>query len=273
MGGCTVTTVTKAIDFLRPVSFRGKPRVISPLIPRSGIVTARVFGAEMQLDLSNYIDRMIYLGCYEPLNTYRFRSLLSPGMTVVDVGANIGYFSLLAASIVGQGGKVVAVEPHPETYRSLKRTIDRNNSRNVRAHRIALSDVEETLSIHMADQEAFPNRTATTVRSDDPEYANSPTVQSHRLDRCISDWRLEVVDLLKVDVDGFETKVMRGARSALESGLIRNVIIEFSDYWLGATGSSTEKLKALITDFGLEERRNPIAAFFLGPSPDRLFSL
>ncbi len=96
-----VTTVTKVIDFLRPVSFRGKPRVTSPLIPESGIVTARVFGAEMQLDLSNYIDRMIYLGCYEPLNTYRFRSLLSPGMTVVDVGANIGYFSLLAASIVG----------------------------------------------------------------------------------------------------------------------------------------------------------------------------
>ncbi len=266
-------TVTKVIDFLRPVSFRGKPRITSPLIPESGIVTARVFGAEMQLDLSNYIDRMIYLGCFEPLNTYRFRSLLSPGMTVVDVGANIGYFSLLAASIVGQSGKVIAVEPHPETYRALKRTLDRNHARTVRAHQIALSDVEETLAVHMADQELYHNRTARTVRSDDPAYANSPAVQSYRLDRCISDWQLEAVDLLKVDVEGFETKVILGARSAFESGLIRNVIIEFKDHWLGASGSSKEKLAALITDFGLEERPNPIAAFFLGPTPDRLFSL
>ena len=80
---------------LRPITFRGKGRLLAPLVPLTGEKSAQVFHCMLKLDLGNSIERMVYMGCYEPLNTFRVKGLLRPGMTFVDVGANIGYFTVL----------------------------------------------------------------------------------------------------------------------------------------------------------------------------------
>ncbi len=92
------------VQLLRPFSFRGKYRLLTALIPKQGQREACIFGVRSTLDLSDLIQRFIYLGCYEPLETAAVRKVLRPGMTFVDAGANIGYFTWLAARLVGPTG-------------------------------------------------------------------------------------------------------------------------------------------------------------------------
>src|SRR4029079_6897726 len=101
--------VDPLISLLRPIWFRGKLRLLDPRTAKTGQRTAKVFGCKMNLDLSDLIQRRIYLGCYEPAETAFFRKILRPGHKVVDVGANVGYFTALAASLVGPGGAVVGI--------------------------------------------------------------------------------------------------------------------------------------------------------------------
>lgn len=260
--------MTKLLDQLRRWQFRGKRRLWTSVTPIAGKRVTRVFGANLELDLTNHVDRTIFMGCYEPLNTSLFKQILCPGGTVVDVGANIGYFSLLAAKLVGNAGKVIAVEAHPRNFEVLSAAVQRNGLQQVIPVNIGLSDENGSAQIIMADQNEFANRTASMV----PQAGLSgPTVPVRRLDDCISGWNIDVVDLLKIDVDGFETKIVRGAAESLSSGRVRNVIIELDDHWLSASGSSAEELTALFHAAGFTIERHPIASFLLGPVQDHHF--
>jgi len=230
---------------------------------------ARIYGADLELDVSNYVDRTIFMGCYEPVNTFLFKQILRPGGTAVDVGANIGYFTLLAASLVGEGGRVIAAEAHPRNFEILAAAVERNGLKQVRPVNLGLSDENGSGQIIMADQKEYANRTASMV----PQSGlTGPTIQLRTLDDCMAEWGIDVVDLLKIDVDGFETKVVRGGAKSLASGRIRNVIVEFDERWLSASGSSVDELTSLLHAAGFREARHRILSFFMGPLGDRDFT-
>jgi hypothetical protein len=81
----------------RGFHFRGKGRLLDKIVPPSGIRVCKVFGSTFTLDLSDVVQRQIYLGTFEPKETAIIRSRLRPGMTFLDVGANVGYYTALAA--------------------------------------------------------------------------------------------------------------------------------------------------------------------------------
>jgi FkbM family methyltransferase len=261
--------MTGVMDLLRPIPFRGKVRLFSPLLPGRGECRARVFGYQVPLDLSNYIDRMIYLGTFEPLNTYRFRKLLRPGMTVVDVGANIGYFSWLAARKVGPKGRVVALEPHPMNFAVLQAVQKANRIECLTPLQAGLSDANGTARIGKIAASQFADRTASMVDA----APTDPEVPVWTLDELVEKEALTTIDLLKIDVDGFESRILRGARRTLEAGRVRNLIIEFNPFWMEKTGSSAAELTSLITLGGLVDRTGEdlLSGFLLGPSEDRRF--
>ena len=93
-----------------------KYRLINPFLAPSGNRTAKVFGATFDLDLSDHIQRNVFVGCYERDETILFRRLVKPGQTVLDVGANIGYFTALAAKLVTKTGRVISIEPNPTAF-------------------------------------------------------------------------------------------------------------------------------------------------------------
>ncbi len=259
------------IDLLRPISFRGKARLLAPLTPQIGKRVTSVFGYRLPLDLKNYVDRTIYLGCFEPVNSLRFRRILRQGMTVVDVGANIGYFTLLAASLVGRKGRVIAIEPHPTNFSILSEVVRTNGLGQVQPLAFGLGDVKSRAEISMADQALFPNRTASMVP---PKSDTSFSVEVRTLDDCVSEWGIETIDLLKIDVDGFESKIIAGAKRSLENGTIKNVIVEFNEFWLRTTGGSPDMLRAAIEQTGLLDvtERSRFAELFLGKTEDRHFA-
>ena len=102
---------------LRPIRVRGKGRALDLITPHSGTRTVPVWdGAVMTLNLANVIHRMIYMGAFSPHITAHLRALLPTGGTFLDVGANIGYFSLVASRLVGPSGRVLAAEPNPGAF-------------------------------------------------------------------------------------------------------------------------------------------------------------
>jgi FkbM family methyltransferase len=220
--------------------FRGKARLQQWLLRTSGTERASVFGYVMSLDLSDVIQRDIYAGLYEPYETTFLKSWLRPGMTVVDVGANVGYYTWMASSLVGPAGRAIAVEPGPYAFERLERVVADNAIRNVTLNRMALSDTSGTATLFVP-------------RSSEGNYNPSLTpylpnmlpvdVAVERLDDLLDRLRVERVDLLKVDVEGHEIGVFRGAAASFREHRIRAVLCEFNEEYTEGAGGSCRELE------------------------------
>jgi FkbM family methyltransferase len=201
----------------------------------------------MELDLKDLIQRSIYLGTFEPFETRVVASFLSPGMTVIDVGANVGYYTALASSKVGFDGNVIAVEPAPRPFARLKDMIVKNHL-TARAFNFGLGEKSGKEGIYQSPDSS--NDTPTMVAHGG--LSPMTTVEVRSLDDCLDDWRIRHVDLLKIDVEGWEPRVVAGASRALASGRIGAILCEFNGYWLRANGSSSQTLLKTLMHFGFQ---------------------
>ena len=243
-----MTGLNRVFDLIRPLRFRGKYRLINPLAPASGEHPALVFGCRMRLDVSEHIQRMIYLGCFERRETQMVMRVLRSGMTMVDVGANVGYFTTLAAHQVGRTGSVIAVEPSSAPFAHLRYLTTRNRIPQVRLFRGALSDRRGREPIYCGDP---GNHTPTMIAHGD--LAPLEYVSVRTLDDLVTELGIDRIDLLKIDVEGYEAAVIRGARDLLERRAIGSVLCEFNDYWLRASGTSSAALWRTFLDLGFRD--------------------
>lgn len=235
------------IDLLRPIQFRGKARLLNPFVPKRGDRVANVFGAKMRLDLSEHIQRYIYMGAYEREETVAVKHYLRAGWTVVDVGANVGYFTALAASGVGSAGRVIAIEPSAVAFARLSSMIAENRLTQCAALNVGLADRSGECALYRDPQST--NHTPTMVRHGTSEFASAP-VKIRLLDDVLDEQRVGMVDLLKIDVEGYEPQVLAGAARALAERRVRAMLIEFNDYWLRENNSSAAALRAKIDELG-----------------------
>ena len=120
----------------------------------------------MSCPLTDMIGRRIFLfGVWEPEMTAYVEATLRPGGVFIDVGANIGYYSMLASRLVGPSGSVVAIEPSPTNFSELKRNIALNHALNIRAIDMAVGDeVVRCSPLPGAEIEQRPNRAAGETR-------------------------------------------------------------------------------------------------------------
>jgi FkbM family methyltransferase len=224
------------VSTLRPFQFRGKARIMAPWIRRSGVRTVRLDGYRIELDLTDYIQRMIFLGAYERWESRIVRRLLQPGMCVVDVGANIGYFTLLAARRVGRTGRVFAIEPSPYAADRLDKTISKNEISHVRLERCGLGQRRGEVLLYDAEK----GNHSPTMLGDSGTPGKLVPIRS--LDECVREWSIDRIDLLKVDVEGYEPEVFAGAADTMASGGIRAILCEFNTYWLTRARTSPREV-------------------------------
>ena len=198
--------------------FRGKHRLLNLVTPTHGTKTAMLGTARIEVQLDDYIGRTIFMGCYEPHNTRLLRTVLRPGDTFVDVGANIGYFSLLAAQLVGPKGAVYAFEPFAQNFADLEKNVERNGYLNVKCFGLGCSDTSEPTFISQIDQRLFPNRTATMVVGPGAPDHVTEKVDNVRLDNFLLGQNVSAIRCMKIDTDGWDHKVLLGAKRLLELG-------------------------------------------------------
>ncbi len=161
------------------------------------------FGAKISCNIRDFIQRRIYFfNLYEPNLTYFLVHTLQAGDVVVDVGANIGYFSLLASKLVGPSGKVISIEAAPETFDLLRRNHDRNACGNVEALNVAATLNETTVEIVRRD--------ARNIGSNEIRISSSPKPDGvpGRPVSAIMGGDISRVRLIKIDIEGSEVPVL-----------------------------------------------------------------
>jgi FkbM family methyltransferase len=198
----------------------------------------------MRVDLADWLGQYVFLtGTYEPQTAEVIALLVDPGDTVVDVGANAGFFTLLAASRVGPAGQVLAFEPVPAVWAALNLNVDLNGVRQVSLHRVALSDANGTLTMY----EGPPShRGVSSLRPLGDGFA------THQVEvRCLDDWMhtLRRVKLIKIDVEGAEQHVVRGMRRLIERDA-PFLVVEVTDAYLRKMGHSASMLFGSLAALG-----------------------
>jgi FkbM family methyltransferase len=247
--------IERVVDSLRPIPFRGKRRLLGALVPRTGERVAKVFGYDVKLDLAEHVQRDVYLGTFEPEDTRRVRRFLRPGMTVADVGAHVGYYTLLAASCVGAQGRVLSFEPNPRSSARLEATVRANGLTHVRTFRVALSSSEGSRELFSSGDPAA-SLNASLHGSPDRGGNENPakeSVPTRTLDACCAEVGVERIDLLKIDVEGHEPEAFRGAKTLIAAGKIDAVLCELNDYWLREAGSSARELHRWLVAAGFDD--------------------
>jgi FkbM family methyltransferase len=177
---------------------------------------------------------IVAVGEWEPGLTSYFGAYLKPGMTFLDLGAHVGYFSCLAGRLVGPRGLVVAFEPNPRNYELLLANVWRNNLTNVVCFPWAVSDTSQILDLYLATGNSGDHRIFATPGRD------SVPVRAVALDA------LEVlrppVDVVKIDVQGAEEAVFRGAEQLFAASPGAMIATEFSVNEATAFGSDPRSL-------------------------------
>jgi FkbM family methyltransferase len=166
-----------------------------------------------------------------------FRGLINRGDTVIDVGANMGFVTLMLASLVGSTGRVVALEPSPKTFRKLRQTVEKNGYADlVTALNLGCGSEAGTVTLHQVSGSSGN----ATVRGN---IEGGEQINLTRLD----DLDVSGVDLIKIDTEGFEPQVLQGGEKLIADG--RPIIyIELGGHYL----DSTPEAVALLADFGYD---------------------
>lgn len=181
-------------------------------------------------------------GVWEPYETALVLQLLGPGDCFVDVGANIGYFSIVAGRRVGPGGQVWAFEPDPDNFALLQRSVEHNSLGHiVHAAQAGLAATEGGAQLYLSadnlgDHQLFPGR----------EKRPAVTVALHRGDSALE--AAADIDLIKIDVQGYEHEVMQGLMPRLvRQATPPQVLIELTPFSLRQAGSSGRELINALT--------------------------
>jgi FkbM family methyltransferase len=196
---------------------------------------------------------------YEVLELELVEFLLHPGMTVIDVGANVGIHTAIAARSVAPGGTVYGFEPVPENFEILVGNLARNQLTNVVVEQLAVGDEAGRSTIYLEDHSIG---THSLLRSDNSNLAHSLSVAITTLDGYFVDDMPDKVNLLKIDVEGYEPNVLKGATGVLER--TDHLLIEYNRASIEANGGVGAFIE-LLADFdhlyAINERSHALTVF------------
>jgi FkbM family methyltransferase len=221
---------------------------------RSTVV--EIQGSKMYVDpeglprgFRNTFQAYIIRNGWEELTTKMFKESVRKGNVVLDLGANVGYYSLLAAQLVGKEGKVYSFEPEPNNFSVLLKNIELNSYDNIVPVQKAVSDTSGkiTLFLHNRDTGAH------TIYQPEPgehHFAESVEVETVVLDEFL-DGKEKHVDIVKVDVEGAEMAVLSGMKEMITKNKDLKMFIEFHPPGIKRRGdSSSEFARRLLEDYG-----------------------
>ena len=186
-------------------------------------------------------------GEYEPAMTRVLHRYLKPGDVFIDLGANEGYFTIIASSLVGDSGSVIAIEPQSRLQHSLKATLALNDCANVQLFQTLVTSSTGTARLHLA---ADTNTGATSLFRVSKYPVPTEEVRSMTLRDFLRSTGIKSCDLLKVDIEGAEYEVFMSAGEVLKSGAIRKIALEIHGSILEGRGLSGEELHRFILSHG-----------------------
>jgi FkbM family methyltransferase len=172
---------------------------------------------------------------FEPEMVERFQRVVRPGMVVLDIGANLGYYTLLASKLAGPGGKVLAFEPELTNLSFLMKNIAQNACVNVFVCPCAVSDAFGELTLYLS----YPSRSGHSIIRPDDGASRSQRVGAVSLDEYVAPLEPNVV---KIDIEGAEALALRGMKRMVGNPALEAVFIECNRDALLKRGSSADEV-------------------------------
>ncbi|MBA4320652.1 MAG: hypothetical protein C0412_19845 [Flavobacterium sp.] len=191
---------------------------------------------------------------HEKATTDLFKKVVKEGNVVVDLGANVGYFTLLAARLVGEKGKVYAFEPEPKNYSYLVKNIKLNNYNNVQAFQKAVSDKNGKTQLYICDYDSGHH--TINQYGGVEKYSRgrlveekSIEIEAVTLDEFFKN-REESIDVIKMDVEGAEALALAGMDNILRKNKKLKMFVEFFPLLIRKMGNSPEEfIYKLLKDY------------------------
>jgi len=186
---------------------------------------------------------------YEPTSQFKPKA----GWIVIDVGAHIGLYTIRAARLVGSDGVVIAIEPNPSSYEVLKLNLKLNRLTNVIPVNIAISNFSGKAVLYIPSYTANASLNNDYVRVAGYERVDCCLVNVKKLSQLIRDLKLNRIDLLKIDAEGEELKIVEEIRNSNILDIVDRLVIEVHkdvvDHLVVADVLEREGFKVIVVDF------------------------
>lgn len=235
---------------LEPLPIRGKGRLsqaVFRMLPTSEAECHPLPTVTVHVRPEVWIERLMWAGAYERELVSLFKRALGPGMVALDVGANIGYFSVLAAGLVGETGLVHSFEPAPACFSQLKRNLAAFPWAD--ASPFAVADESGVARFHFSEK---PSQTGWgSLLSEENAAMQETEVPVITLDEWVREQGIRRVDFIKMDVEGAEYRALLGAVEILQR--YRPIVVaELNAVCLARDGRRPEDVLALLRAAGYD---------------------
>lgn len=191
---------------------------------------------------------LLIKGVYEEHETELFRELIKPGMVVLDIGANIGYYTLIASKLVGDDGRVYAFEPDPKNYELLVKNIEINGYNNITPIHKAVSNKSGRIKLFI---DKLSPSLSSFSKDNVLEKAGFLEVETTALDDFFGLTGGDTVNLIKMDTQGAEGLIIEGSERLLRNNNLK-IIMEFWPYGLRNVGTDPLGLLYKLQSYGFE---------------------
>jgi len=234
------------VSLLRPKPLKALANaVLSAMIPETATVGDGSIIALNKKDA--VVSGALMFGVYEKFETELIRKKLGPGMTVIDIGANIGYYTAIAAQAVGPAGRVIAFEPDPENFAYLEKTVVLNKLTNVTCYQVAIADSVGAGHLFLSPEN---NKGDQRIYAS-PEKRESIGIQLTTLDAFIQGHDVPRVDFIKMDIQGAEGLALAGMKKTIGDN---GHLMMFTEFWpmgIERTGQSPLAFLNILKELGM----------------------
>lgn len=193
------------------------------------------------------VSGALFFRVYERTELAFFQSACCSGMSFLDVGANVGFYTALAARRIGPTGKIVALEPDPESHGFLKQTVAANEAVNVVCLTTAAAASRGRFKLYISPENRGDNR----LYQPDPSWP-SVEVETAPADDLLAGLGIEQLDLIKIDVQGAEGGVIDGLEKTIRRSPKLTLLAEFWPHGLRQAGTDPKALLEKLRSFGLD---------------------
>ena len=184
------------------------------------------------------VSGAIFFNVYEKSESKFLKSICFEGMNVLDIGANIGFYTAIFSQFAKEKGVVVAIEPDEESYKYLSQSINSFTYKNVLSFKVAASDTKQKLPLYISKENRGDNRLYST-----DQERNSIMVNCLTVDEILITNEIKNLDLIKIDVQGYEPKVLKGMRDIVNSS---KALILLSEFWPKGISQAGENPKEFL---------------------------